>query len=171
MRFALPLFAVLAAPTVGHAKVAAASATSFEIVSEVEVKASPAELWSSLVAPARWWNGSHSWSGDAANLSLEPRAGGCFCERWSGGSAEHLRVVYVDPGKVIRMAGALGPLQTEAVAGAISWTVEPAGGGATLKLRYAVSGAFPGGLDRVAPAVDRVLLEQLARLKAAAEKR
>src|SRR3546814_9802807 len=37
-----------------------------------------------LSQPGRWWNGAHSYSGSAANLRLEPVAGGCFCEALPG---------------------------------------------------------------------------------------
>ena len=43
-----------------------------------QVDASVRETWDALVQPSRWW--SHTWSGDKANLTLDPRAGGCFCE-------------------------------------------------------------------------------------------
>ena len=29
----------------------------------------------------QWWNGDHSWSGDATNLYMDIELGGCFCER------------------------------------------------------------------------------------------
>ena len=29
----------------------------------------------------QWWNGDHSWSGDAANLYMKVEQGGCFCEQ------------------------------------------------------------------------------------------
>jgi hypothetical protein len=39
-------------------------------------------------------------SRDAANLSTELRAGGCFCERLKDGrSVQHLQVVYAAPRK------------------------------------------------------------------------
>lgn len=59
-----------------------------------------------------WWDAANSYSGDAANFYLEPRALGCFCEKLpGGGSIAHMQVVYVEPGAVLRMLGGLGPLQ------------------------------------------------------------
>jgi len=61
----------------------------------------PEKTWDVLVASASWWDGAHSHSGDAANLSIDPRPGGCFCETspsHSGdgdrnrGGVEHMRV-------------------------------------------------------------------------------
>ena len=58
------------------------------------MKAPPPHLYAALGEIDRWWNGSHSYSGQAANLSLARQAGGCFCERWGNNSVEHARVVY-----------------------------------------------------------------------------
>ncbi|PAX07379.1 SRPBCC family protein [Sphingomonas lenta] len=154
-----------------EAKVVSAASSGFEVASEAVVQASPERVWAALAVPATWWNPAHSWSGDAANLSLDLKSGGCFCERWAGGAAEHMRVTYVQHAKTLRMAGALGPLQAHGVAGAMTITLEPAATGTRLTLRYVVGGSFPGGLDRVAPAVDGVLAEQVGCLKATAEKR
>jgi hypothetical protein len=59
----------------------------------------------------------HTFSRNAANLSLELHAGGCFCERLKNdGSVQHMQVVYVAPGEALRLRGALDPLQIEGVA-------------------------------------------------------
>jgi hypothetical protein len=31
----------------------------------------------------KWWDPDHTWSGNTANLSIEPFANGCFCEKLS----------------------------------------------------------------------------------------
>ena len=64
-----------------------------------------------------------------------------------------------------RVYGALGPLQAEGVDGALSWTLKPAGGGTGVTLSYVVGGYIRGGVEQWAPRVDRVLDEQLQRLK------
>ena len=69
---------------------------------------------------------THTVSKDAANLSLELRAGGCFCERLKdGGSVQHLQVAYTAPWAGLRLRGALGPLQMEGVDGALAWRISP----------------------------------------------
>ena len=61
-----------------------------------------------------WWDSSHTFSGNAENLSIDDKAGGCFCENLeNGGSVRHLEVVFVDPGKTLRMIGGLGPLSSD----------------------------------------------------------
>lgn len=162
----------LAAAAPGYGEVVESSATGFSTSASAIVAASPDVAWDELVHPARYWNGEHSWSGDAANLTMNPVAGGCFCEALPAhdghpaGSAEHMRVVQAMPGRLLRMRGALGPLQGEALAGTLSVTLEPVAGGTKLTWEYVVGGHARFDLAGVAPAVDRVVGEQLERLAA-----
>lgn len=128
------------------------------------VKASPDTVWAALIQPARWWSSPHSWSGDAKNLSMEPRVGGCYCERWRGGEAEHARVVQIVPGKLLRLRGAFGPLQGEALTGTLSVTLAPEGAGTKISVDYVVGGHARFPLAQVAPAVDGVIGEQFSSL-------
>jgi hypothetical protein len=72
---------------------------------------------------------------------------------------------------MIRISGALGPLQEMATIGTMTWTIEPAkqGSGSTLTMTYAASGYAPGGMDKLADIVDTVLGQQVKLLKAYAE--
>lgn len=136
-----------------------------DVSTTVEIAASPERVWAELARPADWWNPQHSWSGSAANLSLEPRAGGCFCERLAGGSAQHGQVIYAQPNRVLRVFGSLGPLQELGVAGALTWKIEPAGQGSRVTLSY-VFGGLPDALaTQLAPVVDGVIAEQLQRME------
>lgn len=148
----------------------------------VEVRGSPAEAWAALLEPRRWWNKAHTYSGDAANLSIEARAGGCFCEALpqaaaagpaSGagsptkvGGVEHMRVVLVQPGQVLRLTGGLGPLQSEPVAAVLTMTLKPVPGGTRILWEYVVGGTMRYKTAEIAPAVDKVMGEQLTRLAA-----
>lgn len=148
----------------------AAAATSevspagFLVSVREEVPATAQQAWDQLVQVNRWWSGQHSYSGDAANLSLEPRAGGCWCERWAGGSVEHGRVLHALPGKSLRLEGAFGPLQAMAVNAVLTVKLEPAGDKTAIVLTYRVRGSPDAGLDKIAPAVDGVMTEQVRRL-------
>lgn len=123
------------------------------------------DLWYALVEPAGWWSGEHTWSGDARNLRLDPKAGGCFCEDMEqGGSVEHMRVIYAVPGQMLRMAGALGPLQGEGLAGTLTIDLANAPGGSELSWTYVVGGHARFPLSEVAAPVDMVLSEQFHRL-------
>ncbi len=129
----------------------------------------PDKLYTALVDVGHWWNGEHTFSGDASHLSLKDEAGGCFCERWDWQSVEHGRVIRASPGQVLRLDTALGPLQPMAVTGVMTFALKPAPEGTTLQLEYRVNGASASGLDKLAPAVNGVLMEQLQRLQGYAE--
>jgi hypothetical protein len=81
-----------------------------------------------------------------------------------GGGVEHLRIIYLAPGKQIRFDGALGPLQGMAVNGRMLWQIEEAESGSTITFTYHVTGIMEGGFEGLAPAVDGVIGEQLTRL-------
>jgi hypothetical protein len=114
-----------------------------------------------------WWDAANSYSGDAANFYLEPRALGCFCEKLpGGGSIAHMQVVYVEPGAVLRMLGGLGPLQGMGATGAVEFRLSAAADGARVEYRYHVTGF---GAESMAEPVDGVQLGQFERLKRYAE--
>jgi uncharacterized protein YndB with AHSA1/START domain len=151
-----------------RAEVKAAAGDSFVIVYSQRIAAAPARVYAALPAVDTWWNSEHTWSGNAANLSLKAEAGGCFCERWKDGSVEHGRVIMALPDKLLRLQTALGPLQGRAVTGVLTFQLAPeekTGAAATvLNLTYVVNGTASSALDKSAPAVNEVLGEQFARL-------
>jgi len=150
--------------------VAQVGPNGFRVVHEVVISASSPRVYDALVGEVgRWWNPQHTFSGDSKNLSLDARPGGCFCERLPGGGVEHLRVIHVAPGEMLRLSGALGPLQASGVAGSLTWKLTGAAGGTTVQLSYVVGGYLDGGFEPIAPAVGSVLLEQLRRLKSFVE--
>jgi hypothetical protein len=156
--------ACVAAPA--GARVLEATATGFQVQHESDVQAAAAIVWRALLDVGAWWSPDHTYSGQARNLSLDARPGGCFCERLAHrGGVEHLRVVHVAPLSTLRLSGALGPLQASGLAGSLSFTLEArANGGTHVTLAYSVGGFMSGGLERMAPAVDAMLGEQFARL-------
>lgn len=171
MRLLLAVLSVAFA-TPAAAEVVKAEPGGFEIATTITIDAPAQVVWDTLRAPARWWSKDHTWSGDAANLYLDPQATGCFCEKLPGstrGSVEHAHVIFAQPLKLLRLRGALGPLQEEAVIGTLTFELTPEGSGASkVALRYVVGGYVRGGAEAMAPVVDRVLTEQLEGLKAAA---
>jgi uncharacterized protein YndB with AHSA1/START domain len=161
-----PLMLVLTVGGPALAEVKSITANGFEVASATTISAPPDRVYAAFGEVGRWWSPSHTFSRDAANLSIELRAGGCFCERLkNGGSVQHLQVVYAASGEGLRLRGALGPLQAEGVDGTLSWTLKPAEGGTDVTLSYVVGGYIRGGMEQWAPRVDRVLDEQLQRLK------
>lgn len=164
---ALALIVTLAqAPA--RAEVVSAAPGAFVLRAEAEIAASPDQSWRALTRVGRWWNSEHTFSGDARRLGLDPRAGGCFCERWGNGqSVEHARVIMVlerEGVRTLRLQGALGPLQEMGVTGVLTFTIAPHTSGAKLTMSYRVTGDPGLGLDALAPLVDAVLNEQFSRL-------
>jgi uncharacterized protein YndB with AHSA1/START domain len=165
-----PLTLVLAVASPAAAEVKSVTANGFEVATMATIAAPPDRIYAALGEVGHWWSPSHTFSGDAGNLSMELRAGGCFCERLKdGGSVQHLQVVYAAPGQGLRLRGALGPLQTEGVDGTLSWTLKPGEGGTSVTLSYILGGYVRSGMEQWAPRVDRVLDEQLQRLKSFVE--
>jgi uncharacterized protein YndB with AHSA1/START domain len=122
-----------------------------------QMAAAPAAAWQVLLHPERWWPADHTWSGVPANLSLAPDAGGCFCERWNGNSAEHARVVMARSGELLRLRGSLGPLQEMALNGVLTVTLAAKSGGTEAVITYRLSGDPSHKLDAFIAAVDQVI--------------
>mgnify|MGYP003545084452 CR=1 FL=1 len=129
-----------------------------------QIAAPPAAAWQTLLHPERWWPADHTWSGKRENLSLSAEVGGCFCERWEGGSVEHGRVIMMMPGKMLRMDAALGPLQEMAVSGVISVALEEKEGATQVIVTHRVSGDPSHKLDTLASIVDQVNAQQFGGL-------
>jgi uncharacterized protein YndB with AHSA1/START domain len=133
-----------------------------------KVDAAPERVYQVLTGEiANWWEADHSWSGDAANLYVDASPGGCFCERLPGGGwVEHLRIIYLEPNREIRLRGSLGPLMQMGVQGTMTWMIEPiAEGGSTITFTYNLHGHLANGFAGIAPAVDGVIGAQLANLE------
>lgn len=179
---AAPLAIILAAGLASgsaQAEITAETDAGFVSRHEVIVEASPKETWLALISPARWWSSQHTWSADAANLTLTPQAGGCFCEtipevdepgRFTlQGSVEHMRVVQAYPESALRMIGALGPLQSEPVTGVLTIALTPVegeGGAAHTRVvwEYNVGGSMRYEVPVIAKAVDGVMALQVKGL-------
>jgi hypothetical protein len=163
-------FAALCLATVAAAEVVETSPTGFLVRHDLAVNGTPEASWKALVDVASWWNPAHTYSGSAANMAIDARPGGCFCEKLpNGGGVSHMTVVYVAPPTVLRMSGGLGPLQGSGLAGSMTWRVIAAPPAARIEVAYSVGGYMQGGFDKMAPAVNAMLGEQANRLKSVIE--
>jgi hypothetical protein len=158
-----------------RAEVEIADATGFVIT---HTQTMPAPKGVDLIARfgqvGRWWSSSHTYSGDAGNLSISLQPGGCWCEGWPGGFVRHMTVeAAVDATtpegrrQTLRLSGALGPLADMGAHGVMVVTVKTPAAGQTAQIRivYRVQGRPPQGADwaPMAKAVDSVLGEALTR--------
>lgn len=171
----------LAAATIGAASLCAMPAAAkvidqgdigFTVAHTAHVAAPPADVWTMLRSPQKWWSKEHSWSGDAGNFWLDSQAGGCFCEKLpdSGagpGSVQHARIIFAKPGQMLRMSGAFGPLQSEALTGTLTIQIKETPTGSAIRFDYVVGGYMRFKVGEIAPAVDAVIGEQLVGLTTA----
>jgi hypothetical protein len=159
------LAAAAAAAPCALAEVKDAAADGFTVENSQWVPASPEIAWKALAHDVgRWWPADHTWWGDASKLSISEKAGGCFCEINGAQEAWHMTVTFVDPGKLMRMTGGLGPLQGMGLSGALEWRFAPENDGTRITLHYRVGGYSPDDLSKFAPAVDKVQGLQLTGL-------
>ncbi len=157
-----------AAPAV--AEVTKTDPAGFVSVHKLTIAAPPEKVWDTIARPSAWWSKDHSYTGDAANLSIDPRPGGCWCEKMPGGAVEHARTIYADRGKVFRFSGAFGPLQSGAVNATMTFALKAEGKGTALTVTYVAGGFHPNGIENFAKVVDQVIGAQMPGLKAAAER-
>ncbi len=153
-----------------QAEVISASPNGFELRTTARVAAPSDKVYAAFTALPKWWSPDHTWYGKGENLSLEMKVGGCFCEiTQTGESVEHSRVVFISPGKMVRLRGALGPMQGMGVDGALTWTFKANGTETDVTVENAMGGYSKDGLEGLAKIVDQVLALQLGRLKVYAE--
>ena len=159
-------FAVLLMATipVAHGEVVAVGDQHFHIRIVMQVPAEPQAAYDQFVAIGDWWDPSHTWFGGEAELSIDPVAGGCFCERDETRSAKHMMVGLANPGQEIRLIGGLGPLSTFALNGTMIVRFQENDGNNFISLEYRVTGMVDGSIANLAAVVDQVLSGQMQRL-------
>ncbi|GAB3356053.1 SRPBCC family protein [Lysobacter tyrosinilyticus] len=160
---ALAIFWALTGPA--HAEVKDARPNGFTLENSQVVPVDAKTAWDALVNHVgEWWPKDHTWWGDASKLSIQPRAGGCFCEIDGPRQAWHMTVTFVDPERTLRMTGGLGPLQGMGLDGALEWRLAKAEGGTRITLWYRAGGYTPDDLSKFVPVVDQVQDVQLGGL-------
>ena len=75
-----------------------------------------------------------------------------------------MRVLHAAPRSWLRMSGALGPLQSEALNGTLTISLTPDNGATKITWTYVVGGYARSPLEDIAIPVDMVQSEQLQRL-------
>ena len=169
MRRYAAMLLFLAAPA--SAVVVGADSHGFELRHTLELPLAPAQALAAFGQVGSWWSKDHTYSGDAARLSLALRPGGCWCERLAnGGGVEHMRVALYQPGERVVLTGGLGPLLFEGTSGVMDVRATRTKAGSQLVINYRVGGFARGNGTEMALAVDQVLRSQTERLRAFASK-
>lgn len=167
---ALTLGTVAMATVPARAEVKAAEAGGFQVAGQTVVTKPRDAVWAALLRPNDWWSPQHRWF-EGSTLTLDARAGGCWCESGADGAgAMHLQVGFINPMETLQLVGGLGPLQGMGLDGVLTITLKDVEGGTEVAWTYTVHGWKPGGIAFMAAPVDGVLAEQMGRLKALAER-
>jgi hypothetical protein len=162
---ALAAVATVALALPVRAEVKDSSPAGFTVENAADVPVDAATAWRVLVDEVdSWWPKDHTWWGQASKLTIEARAGGCFCEKDGARQAQHLQVVFADPGKLLRMSGGLGPLQGMGASGTLEFRLTAIDNGTRIVLWYRAGGYTADDLSKLAPVVDRVQALQLGGL-------
>lgn len=151
---ALAALAVLASASSAAAEVVARTADSFTLRYEMGAEIDPSDIPGTLAEVGRWWDSAHTYSGDAANLSVDMTPGGCWCEKLADGTQfEHAKVVSIAPDRIVFDAP-FGPLNGKATKAVLTVTWPPANAGWTPTWEMVVEGP---GLGALADGVDGVM--------------
>lgn len=149
---------VLIAATPAVAQVVERSPDHFVIRYEIALEAGPEDFADAVQNIGVWWNPDHTYSGDAANLSIALDPGACLCEALADGSVfEHGAVAEYDPETGVLIDAPLGPLHGRAERSdlSIGWA------GNTLVMSFVVRGP---GLGAFADPVEAVMRDQFGRM-------
>ncbi len=167
---ACAMFILLGDIAAAHAAVIGSSPNGFAIKEVAHIAADPDQVYAALIQPQNWWNSQHTFSQNAANLSLDAKAGGCLCESLpNGGSVLHAVTVDAEPGKTLRLRGPLGPFQGQGVDSALTFTLNQSGNGTDLTLDANFGGYMKGGFGKWSHAADGMLSDLVEHLKHYAE--
>lgn len=162
---ALAALVLTGVPTgAAHAEVVDKGAYGFRLKTVQQIAAPPARVYAAIGEWGRWWNGAHSYSGKASNITVTLTPDACLCEALPGGGVRHGVVALAIPDRQVRLLAALGPMQDEGVAAALTFNLAPKAGGTELTVTYNVGGARDF-LISLAPGIDAVITEAAVRLK------
>jgi len=148
------------AATPAAAEVVARTADGFTLHYAVRLESTAGDVILAVEDIGGWWDSAHTYSGDAANMTLQLQPGGCFCEALPNGETfEHGRVTLIDDEHIV-LAAPLGPLNGHATRADLTFRWPEAGAGVTATLTFVVEGPQLGA---AADGVDGVMRAQFSR--------
>lgn len=156
---------MIAAAVPASAEVVQTSASGFQLRSVAVLEEAEAhEAWSALSRWGEWWSSAHTYSGDAAHLTLAMQAGGCLCEVWPGGQIEHARVLLAWPEQgLLRMNAPFGPLQAQPVTAILTYSIRTRDEGGVEVIQTLAVGGGDETTAAMAEGVDFVMSQGLTR--------
>ena len=150
--FAAAILALSVTPA--EAEVVARAADSFTLRYAVGSGIAPGDIGPALQGLPKWWDAAHTYSGSAANLSLDLTPGGCWCEKLADGTDfDHGRTVSAEPDRFVFNAP-LGPLRGKTTKAELTVTWPGTDRGSTLIWTMLVEGP---GIGAMADVVDAVM--------------
>ncbi len=143
------------------AEVVSRSADGFVLRFAVGVEAAPEDVVAAVSELPQWWDPAHTYTGDAANLSLAFEEGGCWCETLADRTVfEHAVVTGITADRVT-MDAALGPLHDKATKAELTFGSAPENRGRLVTIDFVVEGP---GLGAMADGVNMVMDQAFDRL-------
>ncbi len=115
--------------------------TEFKIAQEVVINAPREKVWEALTSEIdQWWSKRLHHTIGESSLSLEPRLGGCFIERWGNDEGALLgTVIFVRKPEMLRLNGPLGMIEAP-VTSVYSYELVDQGDTTLLKLTHHACG-------------------------------
>ena len=145
--------ALLFVATPASAEVIARTADSFTLRFERRTEGLPAVIATLMGRPELWWDGAHSYSGDAANLTVDMQVGGCWCETLPDGSDFHHGTVLAIAEDRLVFDAPFGPMHGKTTRAdlVIAWPENDSGRAVvwTLTIEGSGLGAFADPVDGV----------------------
>lgn len=149
---AAAVMALFAGPV--SAEVVARAADSFTLRYAVGAEIAPGDIPGTLTDLPKWWDSAHTYSGSAANLSLDLTPGGCWCEKLADGTDfDHGRTVSVEADRMVFHAP-FGPMRGKTSRADLTVTWPAANRGWTPTWTMVVEGP---GIGAMAEAIDAVM--------------
>lgn len=155
---ALALVAMAGFPAA--AEIVSRSENAFTLRFEGQTRLGPAGVADAFSEVDLWWDPAHSYTGNAANLSLDLTPAGCWCEAMPDGALfDHGRVISAVYGE-IRLHAPFGPLREMATRADLIVTWPLVDGVVTPTWTFTVEGP---GVGALAEPVDGVIGGGFAR--------
>ena len=154
IRAALIAMAFVAVAAPASAEVISRSADGFVLRFAVGVEAVPADVVAAVSELPQWWDPAHTYTGDAANLSLAFEEGGCWCERLADGTIFEHAVVTGIMADGVTMTAPLGPLHGKATKAELTFGSEAGNRGRLVTVDFVIEGP---GLGAFADPVNGVM--------------